>query len=165
MAVKASQSEAWFEVRSSRIQGKGAFALRHIPKGTRITEYKGQRISQDEANERYHDDGMERHHTFLFSVDDDTVIDAGVRGSSARYINHSCAPNCEAVDEGGRIYIEAIRSIRPGEELTYDYHLHRDGRYKREWDQLYACRCGKAKCRGTLLVKPRRPSSWRAPQA
>lgn len=161
MAETTTRSEAWFEVRVSPIQGRGAFALRRIPKGTRIVEYRGERISQDEANARYLDDGMERHHTFLFSVDDHIVIDAGVRGSKARYINHSCTPNCEAIEEDGRIFIEAIRTIRPGAELTYDYHLHRDGRYQREWDSLYACRCGTANCRGTLLVKPRRPSSWR----
>ncbi len=162
MAVKAPQMESWFEIRVSPIQGYGAFALRRIPRGTRLIEYKGERISQDEANDRYNDNGMGRHHTFLFSVDDQTVIDAGVRGNEARFINHSCEPNCEAVDVAGRIYIKAIRTVQPGAELTYDYNLYRDGRYRREWDQLYACRCGTLNCRGTLLVKPRRPSSWRA---
>jgi uncharacterized protein len=146
----------------SPIQGRGAFASCRIPKGTRIIEYKGQRITQEEANDRYNDDGMERHHTFLFSVNDVTVIDAGVNGNDARFINHSCTPNCEAVEYHGRIFIEAICTIQSGEELTYDYCLERDGHYKREWDTLYACRCGTPNCRGILLVKPRRPSSWRA---
>ena len=151
------EKHAYFEVRASPIQGRGAFALRRIRKGTRLIEYTGERVSNDEADRRYDDDAMEHPHTFLFTVDAHTIIDAAVDGNDARFINHSCDPNCEAVDDGGRIFIEALRNIRPGEELTYDYQLERAGHWRKEWVERYACRCGAAGCRGTLLVKPKRP--------
>ena len=147
---------AAFELRSSSIHGQGVFALRRIHNGRRLIEYIGERITPVEADRRYDDDAMDIPHTFLFTVDARTVIDAAVGGNEARFINHSCNPNCEAVDDGGRIFIEAVRNIRPGEELTYDYHLERDGRWRKEWAQRYACRCGAPNCRGTLLVKPKR---------
>lgn len=147
--------EEWFEVRNSRIQGRGAFAIRKIPAGTRIVEYVGEKVTPEVATERYDDDSMESHHTFLFTLDDDWVVDAGVRGNNARFINHSCAPNCESVTEDGHIYIEAIQDIPKGAELTYDYELEREGRYKKAWDQLYACRCGVPTCRGTMLKRGR----------
>src|SRR5690242_18595937 len=104
---RAPQSKAnkYFELRRSSIQGRGAFATRAIRKGTRIIEYTGERISPQEADRRYDDGGMGRHHTFLFSIDSKTCIDAAVDGNDARFINHSCAPNCEAIDEKKRIFI------------------------------------------------------------
>src|SRR5687768_10679939 len=93
---KTRSSSRYFVLRRSAIQGRGAFAIRPVRKGTRIIEYTGERISHDEADRRYDDAGMGRHHTFLFSVDRKTVIDAAVGGNDARFINHSCAPNCEA---------------------------------------------------------------------
>lgn len=141
-----------FTVRSSSIQGKGGFAWKWIPAGTRIIEYLGERITDDEADERYDDDDMRRHHTFLFSVDDDTVIDAGVGGNEARFINHSCDPNCEAVDYGGRIFIEALRDIAPGEELFYDYGYELDEPLTPALKRQYPCYCGAENCRGTILA-------------
>jgi len=102
----AAKPNKYFELRRSSIQGRGAFATRPIKKGTRIIEYVGERISHTEADKRYDDTGMGRHHTFLFSVGRSTVIDAAVGGNDARFINHSCAPNCEAIDERKRIYID-----------------------------------------------------------
>ena len=151
-----------FELRSSSIHGQGVFAVRRIHKGTRLIEYVGERITPEAADLRYDDDAMEVPHTFLFTVGAHTVIDAAVGGNEARFINHSCNPNCEAVDDDGRIFIEAIRNIRPGEELTYDYHLERDGRWRKEWAERYACRCGAPNCRGTLLVKPKKPKKREA---
>ncbi len=151
-----------FEPRSSPIHGQGVFAVRPIHKGKRLIEYIGERITPAAADLRYDDDAMGRPHTFLFTIDAHTVIDAAVGGNAARFINHSCDPNCEAVDDGGRIFIESVRTIRPGEELTYDYHLERDGRWRKEWAQRYACRCGAPNCRGTLLVKPKRPGKRRS---
>jgi SET domain-containing protein len=98
---------------------------------------------------------MKRHHTFLFTVDDDTVVDAAVGGNEARFINHSCEPNCVAVIERGRVWIEALHNIQPGRELVYDYQYERSGRYRASWRALYACHCGAPSCRGTIL-KPRR---------
>ena len=143
--------EDWFVVRTSKIQGKGAFATRTIPAGTRIVEYVGQKVKPEVAWERYDDDTMERHHTFLFTLDEETVIDAGVRGNNARFINHSCEPNCTTVIEDGHIYIDALKDIPRGAELLYDYKLEREGRYQKAWDALYACKCGAPTCRGTLL--------------
>ena len=150
-----------FEVRSSPIHGRGVYALRPLRKGRRLIEYLGERITPEEADRRYDDDALEIPHTFLFTVDSHTVIDAAVAGNEARFINHSCDPNCEAVDDDGRIFIEVIRSIRPGQELTYDYHLERDGHWRAEWAERYLCRCGAANCRGTLLSKPKRPGKRR----
>ncbi len=145
------------EVRDSLIDGKGVFAVRAISKSTRIVEYAGERITHQEADERYDEDAMEHPHTYLFTLDKKTVIDATVEGNQARYINHSCEPNCEAVTEDGHVYIEALRDISIGEELTYDYHLEYKGRYRAEWRERYACHCGTLSCRGTLLLpKPRR---------
>ena len=149
------------EVRSSPIHGRGVYALRPLRKGKRLIEYVGERITPEEADRRYDDDALENPHTFLFTVDTRTVIDAAVDGNETRFINHACDPNCEAVDEDGRIFIEVIRRIRAGEELTYDYHLERDGHWRPEWAERYACRCGAANCRGTLLVKPKRPGKKR----
>jgi uncharacterized protein len=110
-----------FEIRESPIQGLGAFATRPIPAGTRLIEYAGERITPAESDARYPEPPGERHHTFLFAIDDDVVIDAAVDGNEARFINHSCDPNCDAVIEDGRIWIETVRDVAAGEELAYDY--------------------------------------------
>ena len=144
-----------YVVRRSGIHGRGVFAARDIPKGTRILEYRGVRISYDRAAELYSEDEDQPTHTFLFEIDDDTVIDAGQRGNAARWINHSCAPNCEAVDEGGRIYIEATRRIRAGEELGYDYNITLEERHTAAERRRWACLCGARICRGTLLADKR----------
>ncbi|MBF5042066.1 SET domain-containing protein [Aggregicoccus sp. 17bor-14] len=142
-----------FELRKSHIQGRGAFATRPIKKGERFVEYTGERISQKEADKRYDDSRMERHHTFLFSVDARTVIDATHTGNDARFINHSCAGNCEAVIDNRRIFIEALRDIAPGEELAYDYGYERgEPEDDAELEALYPCRCGAPECRGTILA-------------
>lgn len=148
------RTRKWFEVRSSHIQGFGAFAVRPIPNGTRIIEYTGERITHDEADARYDDTAMERHHTFLFTVDEKTVIDAMREGNDSRYINHSCEPNCETVVEEGRIFIDAIRDIAPGEELFFDYAYERDGNEDPDAEKRYACRCGAKTCRKTILAPP-----------
>jgi SET domain-containing protein len=146
-----------YALRPSPIQGLGLFATRRIRRGRRLIEYTGERVSPEVADSRYDDDAHDRPHTFLFTVDARTSIDASVDGNEARFINHSCNPNCEAVDDAGRIFIEARRDIRPGEELTYDYRLERDGRWRPDFAWRYACRCGASNCRGVLLVKPRKP--------
>jgi len=137
------------------VHGRGVFATRRIRSGARIVEYAGQRVDGSTATARYDDDAMSQHHTFLFQTGPDTFIDAGRGGTEARFINHSCDPNCAAYQEGDRIYIFALRNIQPGTELAYDYALTRPGRLPARWRELYACRCGAANCRGTIL-KPRR---------
>ncbi len=144
-----------YVVRRSAIHGRGVFAARAIAKGTRIIEYAGRRISNAAADALYPDRDGTPTHTFLFELDDDMVIDAGQGGNAARWINHSCAPNCEAVEEEGRIFIEAIRAIRPGEELGYDYRIAFDDRPTASEKRRWPCFCGAANCRGTLLVAKR----------
>jgi len=150
-----------FELRESSIQGRGAFATRRIRKGARIIEYTGERISQDEADKRYDDEAMGRHHTFLFTLDEKTVIDAAVDGNEARFINHSCDPNCQALIEDDKIFIYALKDISPGEELVYDYAYERAEGMDEESEQLYACRCGAKNCRGTILAPPKPPKRAR----
>ncbi|MBW4049969.1 MAG: SET domain-containing protein [Proteobacteria bacterium] len=146
-----------FEVRRSAVHGRGAFALRRIRKGTRIIEYLGERVSHAEADRRYESKEANDAHTFLFIVDSRTVIDAGVAGNDARFFNHSCNPNCESVTEKRRVFIEATRTIQPGEEMTYDYQIQRDEDDPPGIDEVFACRCGFAQCRGTMLWPPDAP--------
>jgi hypothetical protein len=146
-----------FEVRHSPIHGYGVFALRRIRKGTTVTEYLGDRVSHDEADSRYEDKDPNDNHTFLFTVDSRTVIDGGVGGNDARYINHGCDPNCESTTLNKRIYVEAVRTIQPGEELAYDYQIERDPEDPPNVDEIFACRCGAVKCRGSMLVAPKKP--------
>jgi hypothetical protein len=146
----ASDENPYVVVRNSRIHGRGVYAVRRIRKGTRIIEYVGDRISHDVADARYEakpDDG----HTFLFVVDDDVCIDAGIGGNAARFINHKCDANCETIIENRRVFIEALRTIQPGEELGYDYQLTWESTDDPEELKLYQCRCGAPDCRGTML--------------
>jgi SET domain-containing protein len=140
-------------VRRSGIHGKGVFANVAIPKGTRIIEYKGKRITEDAADDKYGDD--DGTHTFLFLLEGQMVIDANYNGNSARWINHSCDPNCEAEEDDGRVFIEAVRNIRSGEELSYDYQLIVEERYTPALKRQYACYCGAKKCRGHFLGNKR----------
>ena len=153
--------EPYFEIRNSPIQGKGAFALRRIRAGTRLIEYTGEHISYDESDRRYDDSKMRRHHTFLFILDSKTIIDAAVGGNEARFINHSCDPNCEAIIEGKHIYIYSTRTIQPGEELVYDYKYERDTEYDESDEAFYVCRCGSPKCRGTILAPQKKKARKR----
>jgi SET domain-containing protein len=155
-AAKAAAPARPYVVRRSAIHGRGVFAARTIRKGTDIIEYRGQRITMKEADRRPDSDPDNPYHTFLFELDDGRVIDADVRGNAARWINHSCAPNCEPYeDDEGRVFIAAKRTIRKGEELGYDYRLNVDGRITKAMREAYACRCGAPRCRGTMLGKKR----------
>jgi SET domain-containing protein len=140
-----------FAVRKSSIHGRGVFALAHIPKRTRIIEYKGELISDAEADRRYSKRHEHSPHTMLFSVDGGLVIDATRRGNAARWINHSCSPNCKIEEEGTRVFIVARRDIRPGEELTYDYNLQIGERHTKAAKREHACFCRARRCRGTML--------------
>src|SRR6185312_15491234 len=157
--------EPLFEVRHSPVHGLGAFALHPIRKGTRIVEYLGERVSHREADRRYESKDANDAHTFLFIVDSRTVIDAGVDGNEARFLNHSCNPNCESVIEKRRVYIEAVRTIEPGEELTYDYQIQREEDDPPGIEEVFACRCGFAQCRGTMLWPPDPPKQRRKRKA
>jgi len=145
-----------FTIRTSKIQGRGAFATRAIRKNERIIEYLGECIDDAESDIRYPDDEMGRHHTFLFAIGDGTrVLDAGPLDWPAKYINHSCEPNCEAIEEeDGRVFISALRKIEDGTELLYDYAYERTAEHTPEDEQLYLCQCGSPECRGSILAPP-----------
>ena len=143
--------------RKSRIHGNGVFALAPIAKGERIIEYKGKRRTHEEVDNEASGD-VESGHTFLFTLNDEYVIDANHGGNSARWINTSCDPNCEAVleeDEDeprkSKVFIEATRAIKPGEELTYDYGSVLDEKHTARLKKVWACHCGSKKCTGTML--------------
>jgi SET domain-containing protein len=141
------------QVRRSGVHGKGVFAVAPIPKGDVIIEYKGEVISWPEALRRHPHDPTDPNHTFYFHIDDQNVIDAKYGGNAARWINHACAPNCEADEIDGRVFIKALRKLQPGEEL--DYGLTIDERYTPKLKKQYACRCGAKACRGTMLAPKR----------
>jgi uncharacterized protein len=149
------------KVRRSAVHGMGAFATRRIAKGTRVIEYLGERIGHREANRRYAQKTPNDNHTFLFVVDRGIVIDAGIEGNDARFINHGCDPNCESVIEDRRVFIDALRTIYPGEELKYDYSIPRDREDPPNVDEVFACHCGGEQCRGTMLWPAQRPKPRR----
>ena len=150
--------------RRSSIHGNGVFALTDIPAKTELIEYRGRRLTQAQAD-RLHANSSDSGHTFLFTLNDKYVIDATRDGNIARWINHSCAPNCRALleeDAGGdprkdRVLIETLRALRKGEELTYDYGIVLEERLTPRLKAIWACRCGAPKCSGTLLKPKRKP--------
>jgi uncharacterized protein len=134
------------EVRPSGVHGRGVFATQFIPRDTRIIEYTGKRVSWESAP-----NDENNPHTFNFGLENGDVINPEIGGNDARWINHSCDPNCEANEEDDRIFIDAMRGIQPGEELFYDYGLEIDEPITEESKKKYACHCGSSKCRGTML--------------
>jgi hypothetical protein len=123
--------------RSSDIHAAGCFALEDIPKGTVVLEYTGERITKEEGDVRY--DG--RPFTYLFGIDDGAVVIDG--HGMAMFVNHSCDPNCETDEIDGRIFIQTLRDLKAGEEITYDYWLY-DG------EDEAPCYCGSKNCRGSM---------------
>ncbi len=147
--------------RHSSIHGNGMFAVQELAKGERLIEYKGMRRTHEDVDAGESGD-VDSGHTFLFTLNDEWVIDANFKGNDARWINHSCAPNCEAVlDENeddpqqSRVFIDAIRAIKPGEELTYDYGITLAERHTPRLKKIWACRCSAQACTGTML-RPKR---------
>jgi len=155
MARKSFRVRQRLALRRSGIHGRGVFAREHIPAGTRLIEYTGERITQEEGDRRYPWDDSTPYHTLLFTVEDDLLVDGGVGGNVSRWINHSCDPNCTSVIEDRRIYIDSLRDIEPGEELTFDYHFVTQDRITPAVKRRFPCHCGAANCRGTLLKKKR----------
>jgi SET domain-containing protein len=148
----------WYTVRRSKLHGNGVFAARKIPAGTRIIEYGGTRISAEEADRRHPVNPEDPFHTFFFALATGEVIDGGDEGNDARWINHSCEPNCESQEgkRGKRIHIVAIDDIARGQELFYDYGLVMEGKLTRKLQREYQCLCGSVKCRGTMLALPKK---------
>ena len=145
-------------VRRSAIHGRGVFANIDLPANTRVLEYRGERIDSAEAFRRYGDNSGSGE-TYLFAVNDHWLIDGSAGGSSARFINHSCDPNCEAViwvnidgdERRDRVYIETLRPIRAGEDLSFDYALGLSPEIAGTARERWRCRCAAVQCRGSLL--------------
>ena|SRR5690554_2757440 len=156
--MSSSKTSRWYVVRRSPLHGKGVFAARDIPEETCILEYRGRRITAEEADELPSYDPDDPYHTFFFSLSSGKIIDGGQRGNAARWINHSCDPNCEAREneEGTRLYIYSLRDIAEGEELFFDYALEIEGRKTKKLKEQYRCLCGSENCRGTSLALPNR---------
>jgi hypothetical protein len=159
-----SASGKRIQVRRSGVHGKGVFALQDLAEGETLIEYVGEVISWDEAQDRHPHDPKDPNHTFYFHVNEDRVIDALFGGNSSRWINHSCNPNCEADEDNDRIFIKAIRNIKAGEELNYDYGLIIDEPYTKKLKAEYPCWCGSANCRGTLLSPKERKDTPKTPK-
>lgn len=142
-----------YVVRSSPIHGSGVFAQRKILAGTRIIEYKGERITWTQAIKRAAASGFPINHTYFFTLNDGHIIDGASHGNVARFINHSCEPNCEPLEHAdGRVYLYSLRDIERGEELTYHYALIYDARHTKAVKQSFPCHCGSLLCTGTMLA-------------
>ncbi|MBP9906437.1 MAG: SET domain-containing protein-lysine N-methyltransferase [Rhodoferax sp.] len=153
----ARKTRRRIQVRRSGIHGRGVYAVMDLAAGDVILEYLGEIITWEQAQARHPHNPADPQHTFFFHVDSRRVIDAAVGGNAARWINHSCDGNCEAEEQGGRIFIKALRDIAAGEELHYDYGLIIEQRYTAKLKAQYPCWCGAGNCRGTLLApKPKR---------
>lgn len=114
-------------------------------------EYKGEVIGWRTAARRYQKHGAPGH-TYFFGLSDGRVIDGGSRGNSARWFNHACEPNCEAIEMGERVFIHAIAPIGEGQELFLDYRLTLEDDADDKARLHYTCRCGSTDCRGTMLA-------------
>jgi SET domain-containing protein len=150
----AGTESEWVRVGESLIHGTGGFARRDIASGTRVIEYLGERISKQESLRR-----CEANNEYVFSLDAATDLDGNVPWNPARFLNHSCAPNCDAEIDEGRIWIVANRAIRAGEELTFNYGFDLND-YKD-----YPCRCGSPACVGYIVAEEffdhvRRQKQW-----
>jgi SET domain-containing protein len=152
-------------VRRSPIHGNGVFAAADLPAGQTLIQYRGRLLSHAQADRRF-SGNVDTGHTFLFVLNSHYVIDASVDGNSARWINHSCAPNCEPMlhesrrqdPAADRIFIQTLRPVRAGEELTYNYGIELTVRHTARMKRLWACRCGARNCSGTILQDKRRPA-------
>lgn len=154
--------------RRSAIHGNGVFATRDLPADLTLIEYRGRLLTHAQTL-RIYGGTADTGHTFLFTLNDRYVIDGNVGGNVARWINHSCEPNCEAVDEdddggrAGRIVIRTLRPITAGEEITFDYRIELEERHTQRMKRIWACHCGSPACIGTMLQPKRRPRPRRLP--
>jgi uncharacterized protein len=142
-------TELRYTVGRSRIHGRGLFATQTCGAGEVVAEYRGESISKAESARRQ----MRRRRIFIFELDARHDLDGAGPGNPARWANHSCEPNCEAVAERGRIHLRALRAIAEGEELTFDYG------YRLAAFPGHPCRCGVPSCAGFIVAQSER---WRA---
>jgi SET domain-containing protein len=139
--IDEKQARFGMRLARSKIHRWGVFATEFIPANRKVIEYTGEKISRRETKRR----ANEREFTYLFTLDSYWTIDGAVGGSGAEYINHSCEPNLTSKIVKGHILYMSLRDINPGEELTIDY------RFDKHVERV-ACKCGSARCRGTINV-------------
>ncbi len=135
-----------FEVRASSIHGQGGFARADIPAGSPIIEYTGERIDKQESLRR-----CEQNNTFIFYLNDQFDLDGSAEGNLAKWLNHSCAPNCDVELIEDRLWVVARSHIRAGEELTFNYG------YDLESLREHPCHCGAAECVGYIVAEEYHP--------
>lgn len=140
-----------FVVRKSQVHGKGVFALQEMKPGELLIEYKGTVVNWRRAVRNHALTGAHGH-TFLFGLSNGDVIDGAAGGNSARWINHACDANCQAVEIDNRIFIEVARDIAAGEEIFLNYGLQVEAPVTDDIRREYACHCGSTVCRGTMLA-------------
>lgn len=147
----------WVVVKGSKIHGKGVYAKKNIPEGTRVIEYVGEKITKAESDRRAdiqlerHEENPETGSVYLFTLNKRYDIDGNVSWNPARFINHSCDPNCETDIIKGHIWIIAFKDIKKGEEITYDYGYDIDN-YKD-----HPCYCGSKNCVGYIVEEDQWP--------
>ena len=140
--MQTTDTRALWETKASAIHGTGIFARGNVPAGTRLLEYVGERVSKEESLRR-----RKTGNFFVFIVTEEFDIDGAVNWNPARFINHSCAPNCEARMEEERIWVYALRDIAAGEELTFNYG------YDLQDYEEHPCRCGAPECVGYMVAQ------------
>tara|TARA_Y100000591_G_scaffold330132_1_gene360294 strand:+ start:307 stop:762 length:456 start_codon:yes stop_codon:yes gene_type:complete len=140
-----------FKIKKSKIDKNGLYANCNIKKGTRIIEYKGRIIpvKQSETNPKFDNDKA----IYLFNINKKFDLDGDYSFNTARLINHSCDPNCEVFGSGLKVWVYAMKNIKKGDELSYDYGFSFDEDYKN-----YPCKCGTSQCVGYIV---REGSRWR----
>ncbi len=129
-------------IKESTVHGTGAFAKVELSEGTRVIEYVGEKIDKQESNRR-----CEADNPFIFHLDENFDLDGNVDWNPARFINHSCSPNCDAELIDGKIWIIARQDIQEGEEITFNYG------YDLEDYKSHPCRCGAANCIGYIIAE------------
>lgn len=133
------------EVKESKIHNKGVFAKEDIPKGTKIIEYKGEKITKEEAEKRMYEN------EYIMEFDNEYDIDGDIEENDAKYVNHSCDPNCECKTKGGKVWFISLRDIKKGEEITFDYDYACEDDFSEIED--FKCRCGSPNCIGYMVSK------------
>lgn len=143
-----------YTIKKSKIHNNGVYALRNIPKNTRIIQYKGEKISKEEGTKRL-EKSFDKHKidtnhaaTYIFELNDEFDLDGDVPENDAKYINHSCEPNCDFEIKNDDIWIFANRDIKKGEELSYNYGFDFDDKYHEQ-----PCKCGKKNCLGYIVAE------------
>jgi len=156
-------TQEYIEVKNSGIHNNGVFATRNIHKGEIITEYLGRLINKEESEKiqnemiaKYKNDSGNNAATYIFIISPEEDLDGDIPENDARYINHSCNPNCEYMIDGKRVFIRTIREIKEGEEITYNYGFELDEKDVYEFKE-HPCRCGSKNCVGYILSEDEWP--------